>query len=263
MFLQPDWWEVTKPGVGTNRYAYSFGDPVNKMDPGGNQEISGFANMMESFRAVDGAKDQQKAAQDHWNEKAKYGAMQASLAVGGIGGLGLRGLIGALASRAPSAAMVGLEIATAEATGMTVGAAVGAKVGAAAITSIDDLAVTGIKVTGSPQFTQGAGGLNHAAASAKLAVDEVNRVGASNVAEVFFDTGLGKIVDGVASKMRPDVALKMKDGSIGLLEATSPSQTVREMQDKIGLMSKMVQAAEPGISVSGWARTVSDILRGQ
>ncbi|NEY90150.1 RHS repeat-associated core domain-containing protein [Rhodobacteraceae bacterium KMS-5] len=35
MFLQPDWFEVTKPGVGTNRYAYSFGDPVNKMDPGG------------------------------------------------------------------------------------------------------------------------------------------------------------------------------------------------------------------------------------
>ncbi len=36
MFIQPDWWEVTKPDVGTNRYAYSFGDPVNKMDPGGN-----------------------------------------------------------------------------------------------------------------------------------------------------------------------------------------------------------------------------------
>lgn len=29
MFIQPDWWEVTKRGVGTNRYAYSFGDPVN------------------------------------------------------------------------------------------------------------------------------------------------------------------------------------------------------------------------------------------
>lgn len=24
MFIQPDWWEVTKPGVGTNRYGYSF-----------------------------------------------------------------------------------------------------------------------------------------------------------------------------------------------------------------------------------------------
>lgn len=40
MFLQPDWFEVTKPGVGTNRYAYSFGDPVNKMDPGGNESIT-------------------------------------------------------------------------------------------------------------------------------------------------------------------------------------------------------------------------------
>ena len=36
LFLQPDWWEVTEPGVGTNRYAYSDNDPVNKMDPGGN-----------------------------------------------------------------------------------------------------------------------------------------------------------------------------------------------------------------------------------
>ncbi len=36
MFIQPDWWEVTKPGVGTNRYAYSFNDPVNGLDPSGN-----------------------------------------------------------------------------------------------------------------------------------------------------------------------------------------------------------------------------------
>ncbi len=34
-FIQPDWWEVTKAGVGTNRYAYSFNDPVNKSDPSG------------------------------------------------------------------------------------------------------------------------------------------------------------------------------------------------------------------------------------
>jgi len=35
MFLQPDWWEVTQVGVGTNRYAYSFNDPVNAKDPTG------------------------------------------------------------------------------------------------------------------------------------------------------------------------------------------------------------------------------------
>lgn len=37
MFIQPDWWEVTQAGVGTNRYAYSGNDPVNGVDPGGNE----------------------------------------------------------------------------------------------------------------------------------------------------------------------------------------------------------------------------------
>jgi RHS repeat-associated protein len=39
LFLQPDWFEVTKAGVGTNRFSYSFNDPVNKFDPGGNECI--------------------------------------------------------------------------------------------------------------------------------------------------------------------------------------------------------------------------------
>ena len=37
MFIQPDWWEVTKAGVGTNRYSYSFDDPVNKSDGTGHE----------------------------------------------------------------------------------------------------------------------------------------------------------------------------------------------------------------------------------
>lgn len=37
MFIQPDWFDPTQPGVGTNRYAYSFNDPINNMDPGGNK----------------------------------------------------------------------------------------------------------------------------------------------------------------------------------------------------------------------------------
>ncbi len=35
LFLQPDWWEVTQPGVGTNRYGYAGGDPVNGSDASG------------------------------------------------------------------------------------------------------------------------------------------------------------------------------------------------------------------------------------
>jgi RHS repeat-associated protein len=35
MFTQPDWWEVTQAGVGTNRYSYAGGDPVNGVDPSG------------------------------------------------------------------------------------------------------------------------------------------------------------------------------------------------------------------------------------
>ncbi|MCB2130870.1 MAG: RHS repeat-associated core domain-containing protein [Rhodobacteraceae bacterium] len=37
MFLQPDWWEVTRAGVGTNRYSYAYNDPVNGRDPGGHE----------------------------------------------------------------------------------------------------------------------------------------------------------------------------------------------------------------------------------
>lgn len=36
MWVQADWFDPTEPGVGTNRYAYSFNDPINQRDPGGN-----------------------------------------------------------------------------------------------------------------------------------------------------------------------------------------------------------------------------------
>lgn len=34
-FLQPDWWDPADEGVGTNRYAYSLNDPINKSDRNG------------------------------------------------------------------------------------------------------------------------------------------------------------------------------------------------------------------------------------
>lgn len=34
-FISPDDWDPTKPGVGTNRYAYAGNDPVNRRDANG------------------------------------------------------------------------------------------------------------------------------------------------------------------------------------------------------------------------------------
>lgn len=39
MFIQSDWFDPTQPGVGTNRYAYSGNDPINRYDPLGNAWI--------------------------------------------------------------------------------------------------------------------------------------------------------------------------------------------------------------------------------
>ncbi len=36
MFLEPDWWEVTEPGVGTNCHANAGGDPANWGGSGAN-----------------------------------------------------------------------------------------------------------------------------------------------------------------------------------------------------------------------------------
>jgi hypothetical protein len=37
-YISPDNWDPSKPGVGTNRYAYSENDPINKSDPNGHQD---------------------------------------------------------------------------------------------------------------------------------------------------------------------------------------------------------------------------------
>ncbi len=51
MFLQPDWWEVTRAGVGTNRYAYAFDDPVNGKDPTGHltTQSQGFSKIFDDI----------------------------------------------------------------------------------------------------------------------------------------------------------------------------------------------------------------------
>lgn len=58
MFIQPDWLDPTEPGVGTNRYAYSGNDPVNRLDPNGNNFIDKF---LEDFADIFRNDDQREA----------------------------------------------------------------------------------------------------------------------------------------------------------------------------------------------------------
>lgn len=37
-FISPDNWDPTQEGVGTNRYAYSHNDPINRSDPNGHAD---------------------------------------------------------------------------------------------------------------------------------------------------------------------------------------------------------------------------------
>ena len=50
LFIQPDWFDPTQPGVGTNRFAYSANDPVNLMDPFGNAWYNDWDDFKDLFK---------------------------------------------------------------------------------------------------------------------------------------------------------------------------------------------------------------------
>ena len=114
MFIQPDWWDPSDPRVGTNRYAYSFNDPINNSDPGGNCPscaggiIGGIIGGL-AQGAVDLYNGELSSART-------YGAAIAGGAVAGATfGLGSSATLGGLAARG----------ALSGATGTTTGSVVG------------------------------------------------------------------------------------------------------------------------------------------
>ncbi len=91
MFIQPDWFEVTEAGVGTNRYAYSGNDPVNLSDPEGNEvnkeQAATSSGIIDRIKSFFGA-DENKAESEPSLQSLKYteGAKGGGAQVGPFGG---------------------------------------------------------------------------------------------------------------------------------------------------------------------------------
>ncbi|CAN7654849.1 RHS repeat-associated core domain-containing protein [Pararhizobium sp. LjRoot235] len=58
-FIQPDTWDPTMEGVGTNRYAYAGNDPVNKSDPNGH-------TFWDAVKSIFGGSGNSEAAPSNW-----------------------------------------------------------------------------------------------------------------------------------------------------------------------------------------------------
>lgn len=74
LFIQPDWFEPTNAGVGTNRYSYSFSDPVNLNDPSGNDIDDDPREHSTDPNEYDTAKGQEGQSVDEAYERARLEA---------------------------------------------------------------------------------------------------------------------------------------------------------------------------------------------
>ncbi|WP_292534456.1 RHS repeat-associated core domain-containing protein, partial [Mesorhizobium sp.] len=71
-FISPDDWDPTKPGVGTNRYAYAQNDPVNQSDPSGHGVGDWFSSQADRDAQNQSHADSMQAAADKMKEKGGF-----------------------------------------------------------------------------------------------------------------------------------------------------------------------------------------------
>jgi RHS repeat-associated protein len=92
LFTSPDWLDPPIPGVGTNRYAYAANDPVNKLDPGGNEyyenesswdddEVNTLRSLFDSLRNFFiSERSNTQSILDKWNDSGSSGSISLTRA---------------------------------------------------------------------------------------------------------------------------------------------------------------------------------------
>lgn len=222
-FIQPDTWDPTVEGVGTNRYAYAGNDPVNKSDPNGHifETVWDVANVAWGLgSAVNNAWD------GNWSDAAAD-----------LGGAAID-VAATLTPGVPGGAATAIHVARAEAKILSETAQAASKIDASWASKIHGIA----QETGRDRW--------HADVSYAKAVEYAKD---HNVASVYMnrsiDTALG--MKGVSSQ-RPDITVVYKDGkTVHICECVSPSQTVRSQTRKNALNENKLREAgkEPSSQV--------------
>ena len=80
-FISPDDWDPTLPGVGTNRYAYSQNDPVNKSDPNGHSFWSSVASVLSSIASSFVSNMSPQSIASDYMKKDAYNTLSAAKTV--------------------------------------------------------------------------------------------------------------------------------------------------------------------------------------
>jgi RHS repeat-associated protein len=241
LFLQPDWFEVLRPGVGTNRFSYSFNDPVNKLDPTGNTaEAIALEAELDAMRASGTAQyqvlnliaDQARRQADGSRQNEIFAQIAAESQ-----------------QMAIDQAMAILGSSNPQSTGPQ------PRPGFVVPTRL----TAPTKILGNPQVTRGADGLIHAATSVKLVIEQVLTLGPRNVSAIHFNRPLSAIF-GIGDRRRPDVTIVTRDGCVVLCEVASRTQTLASQLSKLNSMAGSVRTST-GATVSVVARSLNTSLQ--
>jgi RHS repeat-associated protein len=228
-FLTPDWWDVIQPGVDVNRYTYAGDDPVNGSDAEGHtwmddvyyrfaypnpEERDDFLEKIADMREMDGQDSEDSGNPDVADEafsQAEY----------------LR----------DSKGKTDKQLAVTVTIGVAMDLVSGGK-GKAFRPSV--------QIFGKAQKA----GPGHAFASARAALSYLTSPVGKSAKSLFFNKSMATITGGLAkSRMRPDVAIALKNGKIFMIEIRSGKQKISALEAKLERMQKMLPESKRGGSL--------------